>query len=372
LLRRAETETNCRVRKIFHFLAATMVAALVLASPCAAADSAAHPAPPVAELSAVDAIVLGVVEGVTEFLPISSTGHLIIASHVLGLDAERQLTDAGGHPLWVKAPAAERKEGKLTALKRWVYGAIGREYKVDHPEGIPLTVARAANTYNVVIQFGAIAAVALLYWPQLRSIVLGFLGRDVAGLHLGVNLIVAFIPAAAIGYLIHDWIDDHFAVGAVILAQALGAFLMLFAESWRRRHFRVPSTDDNLSQLGLHHAAGIGALQVLALWPGMSRSMTTIVGGYFAGLDPRRSAEFSFLLGFLTLTAATVFKSLQGGAGMIQVFGWSHVLLGCIVAAGVAALCVRWLVGWLSRHGLAAFAYYRLAVAAALAIFFYR
>ena len=98
--------------------------------------------------------------------------------------------------------------------------------------------------------------------------------------------------------------------------------------------------------------------------------MTTIVGGYLAGLDPRRAAEFSFLLGFVTLSAATVYKSLKGGAAMIAVFGWPHVLLGCAVAAVVAALCVRWLVGWLTRHGLALFAYYRLAVAAALALIF--
>jgi undecaprenyl-diphosphatase len=96
--------------------------------------------------------------------------------------------------------------------------------------------------------------------------------------------------------------------------------------------------------------------------------MTTIVGGYFAGLDPRRAAEFSFLLGFVTLTAATVYKSYKGGAAMIQVFGWSNVLLGAAVAAVTAALSVRFLVGWLTRHGLAAFAWYRLVLAAALAV----
>jgi undecaprenyl-diphosphatase len=99
----------------------------------------------------------------------------------------------------------------------------------------------------------------------------------------------------------------------------------------------------------------------------MSRSMTTIVGGYFAGLDPRSSAEFSFLLGFVTLTAATIFKGYKSGGAMIEVFGWSHVLLGCAVAAITAALAVKFLVGWLSRHGMIAFAYYRIAFAALLA-----
>ena len=345
------------------------LALLLAAAPRLAAE--ATPPAPAAELSVTDAIVLGVVEGVSEFLPISSTGHLIIATHVLGLESQQQLVDAAGHPLWIKAPIAERKEGRLTALKKSALGLIGITPKVDHPEGVPLTIASAAITYNVVIQFGAIAAVALLYWSQLLAMLRGAFGRDVAGLRLLINVMVAFVPAAAIGLLAHDWIDAHFNTGAVIVAQALGAGLMLFAESWRRRYFRVHAADDGLDRLPLHTAAGIGVMQILALWPGMSRSMTTIVGGYFAGLEPRRSAEFSFLLGFVTLTAASAYKGLQNGAAMIQVFGWMHVVLGCIVAAVTAAICVRWLVGWLTRHGLAVFAYYRLLLAAVLAAWFY-
>ena len=94
--------------------------------------------------------------------------------------------------------------------------------------------------------------------------------------------------------------------------------------------------------------------------------MMTIVGGYFAGLDPRRSAEFSFLLGLVTLTAATAYKSYSSGGAMIAVFGWPHVLLGCAVASVTAALSVRFLVTWLSKHGLMLFVWYRLAFAALL------
>jgi undecaprenyl-diphosphatase len=303
---------------------------------------------PAAELSVTDAIVLGVVEGVTEFLPVSSTGHLIIATRVLKLDSATPLTGRDGQPLWYHKPSSK------------------------YPEGEPLTLKLAADSYNVVIQFGAIAAVALLYWPQFVSLVMGLLGRDPAGRRLLINLIIAFIPAAVIGLTLKNWIDAKlFGVGPVIVAQVVGAGLMFYAESWRRRNYKVRPADDSLDQMPPHHAAGIGALQVLSLWPGMSRSMTTIVGGYFAGLDPKRAAEFSFLLGFITLTAATLLKSVTHGAAMIQVFGWSHVLLGAIVAAVTAAICVRWLVSWLTRHGLAIFAYYRLAVAALLAVVFY-
>lgn len=306
-----------------------------------AADEA--PVQPAAELSAGDAVILGVIEGVTEFLPISSTGHLIIANTFLKLDGETPLTDAAGQPLWYKKPSAK------------------------HPEGEPLTLKLAADTYCVVIQFGAIAAVAGLYWRQIRSMLLGLVGRDAAGLRLLRNLIIAFIPAAAIGFVLHDWIDKHlFSIGAVVTAQISGAVLMIAAERWRKNHAPAQRVDE-LSPRG---ALGVGALQCAALWPGTSRSMTTIVGGYFAGLDPRKAAEFSFLLGLATLTAATLFKSYKSGAAMIQVFGWSHVLLGCVVAAITAAVSIRFLIHYLTRHGLGLFAVYRLVTAAVLIAWF--
>jgi undecaprenyl-diphosphatase len=186
-----------------------------------------------------------------------------------------------------------------------------------------------------------------------------------------VNLLIAFIPAAGIGFLAHDWIDANlFSVGAVIIAQVAGALLMFYAQAWIKRR-PTPATSQPLSELTPAKAATIGALQCVAMWPGTSRSMMTIVGGYFVGLDPRRSAEFSFLLGFVTLSAASVYKGYRSGGAMIQVFGWSNVILGGVVAAVTAAVCVRFLVHWLTRHGLAIFAWYRLAVAAALVVVFY-
>ena len=303
---------------------------------------------PAAELSRTDAIILGVIEGVTEFLPVSSTGHLIIATRLLHLESETPLRGPDGQPLWHRRPSRK------------------------NPQGEPLTLKLAADTYTVVIQFGAIAAVALLYWSQFMAMLRGLLGRDAAGLRLFINLIIAFVPAAAIGFLAHDWIDAHlFSIGAVIVAQVAGALLMFYAEAWLKRRATPPSSHP-LSDLTPRKAATIGALQCVAMWPGTSRSMMTIVGGYFVGLDPRRSAEFSFLLGFITLTAASVYKGYKSGGAMIQVFGWSNVILGAVVAAVTAAICVRFLVHWLTRHGLGIFAWYRLIVAAALAIVFYR
>ncbi|HUJ42476.1 MAG TPA: undecaprenyl-diphosphate phosphatase [Opitutaceae bacterium] len=308
---------------------------------------AAVPAGPVAELSVGDALVLGLVEGITEFLPISSTGHLIIADHALRLDADAPLTDTAGRPLWYQRPSAH------------------------HPAGEPLTLKLAADTYSVVIQFGAIAAVALLYWPQLLGIGLGLLGRNPAGLRLLRNLLVAFLPAALLGLLLDRWIGRHlFSVRAVVVAQISGAVLMLAAEHWRRKYATSANAVLNPAYLPASRALGIGLMQCLALWPGMSRSMTTIVGGYFAGFEPRLAAEFSFLLGFITLAAATVYKSYDSGLAMIAVFGWPHVLLGAVVATLSAAAAVRFLVHYLTRHGLAVFAWYRLVLAAALGVLF--
>ncbi len=322
--------------RILSLLLALVFTPLVLAKSPAAAPK------PAAELSAGDAVILGVVEGVTEFLPVSSTGHLIIASQMLGLEADQPLKGTDGQPLWYRKPSTK------------------------HPAGEPLTLKLAADTFNVVIQFGAIAAVALLYRAALLSMFFGLLGRDPAGRKLLINVLIAFVPAAALGFLAHDWIDAHlFSIPAVIAAQVAGAGLMLFAEAWRKR--RAVAANDQ-PDITAQQAGGIGILQCLALWPGTSRSMTTIVGGYFSGLSPRAAAEFSFILGFVTLTAATVFKSYKSGAAMIAVFGWSHVLLGCVVAAVTAAIAVRFLVTWLTKRGLGLFAWYRLGMAILLGI----
>ena len=308
----------------------------------------ADPAPePVAELDLKDAVILGVVEGVTEFLPISSTGHLIVANQLLGLESEKQLTSAKGELLWYRKPSPEK------------------------PEGTPLTLKLAADTYTVVIQVGAIAAVALLYWSQLMSMAVGLFGHSSSGFRLFRNILLAFLPVAVVGLLLHDWIDRHlFSVGAVIWALVVGALLMLWAERWRKANSGIGYSRNNPSDLSVGNASGIGLFQCLALWPGTSRSMVTIVGGYLAGLQPVKAAEFSFLVGLPTLAGAAVFKGWKSGPAMIEVFGWGNVLVGTLVAAITAAIAVKFLVKFLTRHGLALFAYYRLALAAVLIVFY--
>jgi undecaprenyl-diphosphatase len=334
-----------RLRRSAVFLLLGLLLCTARADPTLAITSTASP--PAAELRASDAVILGLIEGLTEFLPVSSTGHLIIAKDMLGLTSQQPMFDPMGEPLWHRH-ATSTQGSQL------------------------LTLNLAADTYIVVIQFGAIAAVALACWSQLMSMFWGVLGRDPAGRRLLIHLIIAFLPAAVIGLMVHDWIDQElFSVGAVIFAQVAGALLMFYVEAWYGRRYLRGIVPDR-QELTPFSAAGIGLLQCVAIWPGTSRPMMAIVGGYFAGLDPRRSAEFSFLLGFVTLSAACIYKTYNNGASMIQVFGYPHVLLGGGVAALVAAVCVRYFARLLVRHGLNFFAWYRLLLAGALALHYYQ
>lgn len=294
-----------------------------------------------AGLSYSDALILGLIEGVTEYLPISSTGHLILANAWLGLDGEQAMLDAQGQTILITTDSG---------LQR------------------PYTIGEAAYAYVIVIQAGAIAAILLLYWKDLWAILMGCLGRNPKGRRLGINLIAAFIPAAIIGLLLDDWIEAQLGnnVHAVAGALVVGAFAMLIVERWRKHGARgaVPAENGpELDELKLSQCIMIGCFQCLAMWPGTSRSMTTIVGGYLAGLSPARAAQFSFLLGLITLTAASGYKFVSDGGNMLAALQIGPVLLGCGVAFLSAALAVKWFVGYLGRHGLALFAWYRIALA---------
>ncbi len=293
---------------------------------------------PLAKLRATDAVILGLVEGVTEFLPISSTGHLIITTSFLDLDTAYTLFDEAGEPLWYRKP--DRRPGQL------------------------LTVSLATQAYIVVIQFGAIAAIAPICWSQIAAMCRGLIGRNPRGRRLSLNLLIAFVPSAALGLLLHDWIDKNlFSIGAVIFGLVAGSLLMFVADGWARWLKQQQVYNTELTPAG---AAVIGFLQCLAMWPGASRPMMTIVGGYFVGLPPGPAAGFSFLLGFVTLSAATLYKSYQSGPLIIEIFGWPSVILGIVMAAITASVSVRFFIKLLQHKGLAPFAWYRLALAAIL------
>lgn len=278
-------------------------------------------------MNIVQAIVMGLVEGITEYLPVSSTGHLIIASDLLGLGGD----------------AAQKK---------------------------------AIDTFNIVVQGGAILAVLGLYFPRVVQMCRGLLGKDAAGLKLALNIIVAFLPAVVLGLMFQEVIERRlFNTPSVITALAVGGVFMIVLD---RIKFRGVSEEDDpendLLELGFRRALFIGLMQCIAMVPGTSRSMMTIVGGVMAGLRPKQAAEFSFLLGLPTLGGACVYslaKNLKessdaGMPNMFDLLGWMPILIGMLVAMVSAAFAVRWLVGFLNRHGLALFGYYRLALAAVL------
>jgi len=283
------------------------------------------------ELTYVQAIVLGVVEGITEYLPVSSTGHLILTSSLLGLDEPPQ-----------------RKA--------------------------------AVDAFNIVIQGGAILAVLGLYWPRVQSMLRGLAGKDRSGLHLLKMLVVAFLPAAIVGPLLAETIEARlFNPIAVILALSLGGVAMIFIGKWQRKFFHRPGEtdeddpDDIHSYVDIEHltwrrALIIGLLQCVAMWPGTSRSMMTIVAGMLVGLKPRQAAEFSFLLALPTLGGACVFTAARDLLGdeqsLLTTLGIGPAAVGFIVATISAALAIKWLVAYLTRHGLAVFGWYRLLLSA--------
>jgi undecaprenyl-diphosphatase len=263
----------------------------------------------------LQALVLGLVEGVTEYLPVSSTGHLLLAERALGL---------------------------------------------VHDE--------AADAYAICIQAGAILAVLGLYRMRVGQMVRGVLGGDADGRRLLVNLVVAFVPAAVLGLAFSHAIKDHlFGLWPVVAAWTAGG-IAIFA--FRDRFHATPKLGTGIRRLeDLRPGAAvmIGLAQCLALWPGTSRSLATILGAVLLGVSLPAAVEFSFLLGLITLGAATAHDALKHGHAMVTEFGVAQIVLGTMAAAVSAALSVKWLVGWLQTHGLGVFAVWRIGLAAAVA-----
>jgi undecaprenyl-diphosphatase len=248
----------------------------------------------------VDAIILGLVEGATEFIPVSSNGHLIIAGEWLGQ------TDA------------------------------------------------RAKTFDIFIQLGAILAIVWLYRRRLTEAVLGT-RTDARSRRLLVNLAVAFLPAAIVGFLIHDWIKERL-FNPVVVAAALvvGGIVILLVERWKR-----PVRIADVGDLPPRTALGIGLAQVLSLIPGTSRSGATIIGGYVLGLSRTAATEFSFFLAIPVMFAATLYDLLKS-LDTLSASDAPFFAVGFLVAFLSALVVVKGFLTYVSRHSFEAFAWYRI------------
>jgi undecaprenyl-diphosphatase len=251
-------------------------------------------------------ILLGIVEGLTEYLPVSSTGHLILATELLGFDAEQ-----------------------------WAL-------------------------FNVAIQPGAILAVVVLYWRTFRDVLVGMFKREPSAWRFTRNVLIAFFPAVVIALMIGDVIDAMLE-NAVIVAWALiiGGFAILIVEK-----FAKPVECDGVSNVTLRQAVGVGLVQCLAMIPGVSRSGATILGAMSLGVDRKTAAEFSFFLAVPTLSGATAMQMFRHGDTLTSdMAGW--IAIGSLVSFVVAIVVVKAFISIVTRFGFAPFAWYRIVAGSA-------
>ena len=252
-------------------------------------------------------IILGIVEGVTEFIPVSSTGHLILASELLGYDAAR-----------------------------WA-------------------------VFNVVIQLGAILAVIVLYWRTFWAVAVGLLHNKPESWRFVRNILIGFVPSAVLGFILISRIELLLGNATVVAwALILGGIAILAIERWVR-----PGQIVGVAEMPLKTVIGVGIIQCLSMIPGVSRSGATILGGLSLGVERRTAAEFSFFLAIPTMLGATTLElarhhdTLIAGAGDV---GFATVAVGFIVSFIVAIVVVKAFVAYISRHGFAPFAWYRILV----------
>jgi undecaprenyl-diphosphatase len=253
-------------------------------------------------------VLLGVVEGVTEFLPVSSTGHLILATRLLGFDAER-----------------------------WA-------------------------VFNVVIQLGAIASVVVLYWRTFMTVLAGVLRREPGAIRFVRNVLVAFLPAAVVGLAVHKRVEALLGNAQVVaVALVVGGLAILLIERFAR-----PGETRGVADVPLGTAVAIGCVQCLAMVPGVSRSGATILGGLLLGVERRTAAEFSFFLAIPTMLGASALELWKNrhvlGAGPV---GPAQIAVGAAVAFVVALVVVRGFVALVGRHGFAPFGWYRIVAGVA-------
>jgi undecaprenyl-diphosphatase len=262
------------------------------------------------------AIILGIVEGVTEFLPVSSTGHLILATELLGFDAEK-----------------------------WA-------------------------AFNVIIQLGAILAIVVLYWRTFWAVLQGLISRNPMSWRFVRNILIGFLPSAILGVVLIKHIEALLGNAYVVaIAFIVGGIAILVIEKLVRRADVI-----GVAELPVTTAVGIGIAQCLAMVPGVSRSGATIMGALSLGVERRTAAEFSFFLAIPTMIGATTLEfvkhrqELMAGASGV---GFGTVAVGFVVSFLVAIVVVRAFVHYISKHGFAPFAWYRIVAGVAALAWLY-
>jgi undecaprenyl-diphosphatase len=260
----------------------------------------------------IKAAIMGIVEGLTEFLPISSTGHLILAGALLGFDDEK------------------------------------------------------AKVFDIAIQTGAIVAVILVYWQRLRETVMTLPTQE-RSRRFVLNVAIAFVPAVLLGLLLGKAIKAHLFTPQVVASTfIIGGVLILWAERWHARTpdaVRVTSVD-GMSALD---ALKVGLVQCLAMIPGTSRSGATIIGGMFLGLSRRTATDFSFYLAIPTLIGAGAY-SLYKERGLLSLADLPMFAVGLVFAFVSAWLCIRWLLRYVATHSFVPFAWYRIVFGAVVLV----
>lgn len=261
------------------------------------------------------AFVVAVVEGLTEFIPVSSTGHMILVGDLIGFP-----------------------ENEFTRM------------------------------FNVVIQLGAILAIVVLYWDKLFTMAKSFFRGEKKGLNFGIALIVGVLPAAFFGFLLEDYIDAYlFKPLPVILGLFVGAVLLIFVENKYRGKAHVHEVEDITKMQALK----IGFFQCLAMWPGMSRSSSTIMGGWISGLNVKVASEYSFFLAIPVMIGASLVKVVKFesavGFSTLGSTEWVAFTMGFLVAFIVALLCVKAFITYIQKKPMKVFAYYRIGVSAVFA-----
>jgi undecaprenyl-diphosphatase len=251
------------------------------------------------------AAVMGIVEGLTEFLPISSTGHLILAGALLGFDDEK------------------------------------------------------AKVFDIAIQTGAILAVIIVYWQKIRDTLVQLPTQERAQ-RFALNVLIAFIPAVLLGLLFGKAIKEHlFNAWVVATTFIVGGFIILWAEHRQQAAVRINDVDE----MRWTDAVKVGLVQCLAMIPGTSRSGATIIGGMFLGLSRKAATDFSFYLAIPTLIGAGAY-SLYKERGALTAADAPTFAVGLVFSFVFAWLCVRWLLRYISTHSFTPFAWYRIAFGA--------